>query len=230
MRKSLLFAALALACVRAHGEGWSIGAGTGPFIFGGFAERSITIMNEGGTGTTRSRLSAATRPGAVVDLERDLGDRFAFGIQGTWTEAPLRIKSATGNQGVTLDAGHVRVTTFVAPVVLRINPRGTFRFHLLAGPAYALYNVRRRAAGGVTAPLFDGTRGRWGGAAIGALRARSSLRPHKSLLHRRCLAPLGINLKGEDPILSLSRAAKTARDLRRRSDRRASCAVVASAA
>jgi len=165
MRKSLLFAALALACVRAHGEGWSIGAGTGPFIFGGFAERSITIMNEGGTGTTRSRLSAATRPGAVVDLERDLGDRFAFGIQGTWTEAPLRIKSATGNQGVTLDAGHVRVTTFVAPVVLRINPRGTFRFHLLAGPAYAIYNVRRRAAGGVTAPLFDGTRGRWGGAA-----------------------------------------------------------------
>jgi len=57
----------------------------------------------------------------------------------------------------------------VVPVIFRINPRGALRFELLGGPAYALYSVHRRAGGGVTAPLFEGTRGRWGGAAgVGA--------------------------------------------------------------
>ena len=40
-----------------------------------------------------------------------------------------------------------------APLILRINPHGAFRFHLLGGPAYALYDVHRISAGGVTAPF-----------------------------------------------------------------------------
>src|SRR5207237_2869369 len=105
-----------------------------------------------------------TRAGLAVDIERSLGDRFALRLEGTWTRAPLRIKAASGGQGVNIDAGKINVTALAAPLIFRINPRGAFRFELLGGPAYALYDVHRRAAGGVTAPLFQGTRGRMGGA------------------------------------------------------------------
>jgi hypothetical protein len=144
-------------------EWWSFGAATGPFVFGQFAERTTPIATEVGSAVTRSRLSAATRPGAAVDIERDLNERLALGLEGTWTRAPLRIKS--GSEGVNIDAGRVNATTFVAPLAFRINARGAFRFHLMAGPAYALYSVHRRAGGGATLPLFEGTRARWGGMA-----------------------------------------------------------------
>ena len=166
MRKTLLaIGVLILISAVGRGESWSIGAGTGPFIFGHFAERTVTVMNETGMAPSKTRLSAATRPGAVADIERDFADRWAIRLEVTWARAPLRIKSASGNQGVTLDAGHVNVTAIAAPLIFRINARRALRFELLGGPAYALYNVHRRAGGGVTAPLFEGTRGRWGGAA-----------------------------------------------------------------
>jgi hypothetical protein len=170
LRKTFLAVAVLLAASSdLRAEIWSLGVATGPFVFGRFAERTVTINTETGMGTTKTRLSAATRPGAAVDIERTLSERFAIRLEETWTRAPLRIKAASGGQGVNIDAGRINVTAFVVPVIFRINPRGAFRFELLGGPAYALYNVRRRAAGGVTAPLFEGTRGRWGGAAgVGA--------------------------------------------------------------
>jgi len=149
-------------------ESWSLGAGTGPFIFGHFAERTTPIATETGSATITSHLSAATRAGATVDLEREVNDRWALRLEGDWTRAPMRVKSG-GGQGVTFDAGTVNLTTLVAPVVLRINPHGALRFHLMAGPAYAFYTVHNRGGGGQTFSLFNGTRGRWGGAAGGGV-------------------------------------------------------------
>jgi hypothetical protein len=166
VRKSFLAITLLIATSSsAFCEGSSLGVATGPFVFGRFAERTVTLNTETGMGTTKTRLSAATRAGAVVDIERDLTDRFAVRLEGTWTRAPLRIKAASGSQGLTIDAGRISATAISAPFIFRINPRGAFRFELLAGPAYALYDVHRRAGGGVSAPLFEGTRGRWGGVA-----------------------------------------------------------------
>ena len=165
MSKTLLALAVLLAASRnLRAENWTLGVATGPFVFGKFAERTVTIGNGSETRTTKSKLSAATRAGAVIDIERSLGDRFAVRLEGTWTRAPLRIKGS-GGSGVNIDAGRVNVTAFAAPLVFRINPHGAFRFDLFGGPAYALYNVHRRTGGGVTTPLFDGTRGRWGAAA-----------------------------------------------------------------
>ena len=165
MRKTFLAIAVLLAASSTlHAETWSLGVATGPFVFGRFAERTITIGNGTETGTTKSQLSAATRAGVVVDIERSLGDRFAVRLEGTWTQAPLRLKGSSG-QGVNIDAGRVNVTAFAAPLIFRINPHGAFRFELMGGPAYALYDVHRRTGGGVSTPLFEGTRGRWGGAA-----------------------------------------------------------------
>jgi hypothetical protein len=166
MRKTLLALMIALIFPEvAVAEGWSVGTATGPFVFGHFIERTSSITTELGSGSTKSIFSAATRPGAAVDLQRDFNDRLSLRMQGTWTSAPVRIKSTSGNTGVTIDAGHLNVTTFVAPLVLQINPHGAVRFHLMAGPAYALYRVHRRGSEGATLPLFEGTRGRWGGAA-----------------------------------------------------------------
>lgn len=166
MRKTFLAIAVLLAAsFNLSAETWSLGVATGPFVFGRFAERTITISTGSETGTVKSRLSAATRAGAVADIERSLGDRFALRLEGTWTSAPLRIKAAGGSQGVNIDAGRINVTAFATPLILRINPRGAFRFELLGGPAYALYKVHRRTGEGVSTPLFEGTRGRWGGAA-----------------------------------------------------------------
>jgi hypothetical protein len=166
MRKTLrLLAVIAVFCPHAHGEAWSLGVGTGPFIFGRFAERTVTISTETGSATTQSRFSAATRAGAGVDLERNLNDWLALRVEGTWVRAPLRIKSRSGDRGVTLDAGNLSLTTFVVPLVIRLNPHGTLRFHIMGGPAYALYDVHRRSTGGASVPLFEGTRSRWGGAA-----------------------------------------------------------------
>ena len=149
-------------------QNWSVGGGLGPFVFGRFAERTVVINTETGSAKTTSRLSAATRPGASADIERNLNERFAVRLEAAWVHAPLRLKSLGGGTGVTIDSGRMNLTTFVAPLILRLNPRGTFRFYLMAGPAYALYNVGRSTGAG-TLPLFQGTRGRLGGAAGGGV-------------------------------------------------------------
>jgi hypothetical protein len=145
----------------AFGQNWSVGGGFGPFVFGRFAERTVVINNETSSAKTTSRLSAATRAGLSADMERNLNDRFAIRLDASWVQAPLRLKSSSGGTGVTLDSGQMNLTTFSAPLIIRLNPRGTFRFHVMGGPAYALYKVHRQTAAG-SLPLFDGTRGRLG--------------------------------------------------------------------
>src|SRR5947207_4154648 len=99
----------------ARADGWSIGAGTGPFAFGYFLQRTTAIGNGAGSGVTRSRLSANTRPGGFADLERDFNDWLGLRLDAAWTRAPMRIKSL-GGSGVTFDAGHANILTFALPV------------------------------------------------------------------------------------------------------------------
>ena|SRR5207245_2516147 len=160
----LALAAFAAVSSAARAKSWSVGGGIGPFIFGHFVERTASIRNETSTATTTSRLSAETRAGAAADIERNLNEWLALRLEATWIRSPLRIKSKTGDQGATIDAGHLNLTTLVLPIVIRLNPRGAFRFHVMGGPAYAFYNVHARTSGGSTLPLFEGTRARWGGA------------------------------------------------------------------
>ncbi|HUJ13456.1 MAG TPA: hypothetical protein VL284_06650 [Thermoanaerobaculia bacterium] len=162
MRKALLL--LAFLAAPACAQEWAVGGGAGPFIFGHFVDRTFAIGNESGLATTRTVLSAETRAGAAADIERELNDRFAVRLEATWVESPLRVKSATGDQGTTIDSGRMNLTTFVLPLVIRINPNGTFRFDVMGGPAYAFYDVHRRAASGATLSFFEGTREEWGGA------------------------------------------------------------------
>jgi hypothetical protein len=170
MRKILLLAIFvsSSSLPGALAADWSLGAGTGPFVFGHFVERSTRIATDAGQSTIRTRLSAATRPGGAADVERSLNDRFAVRLDASWTRAPLKVKS-DGGGGISFDAGDANVTTFALPLVVRINRHGSFRFHLAAGPAYAFYTMKGRAGGGGTLPLFDGTRRRWGGMAGGGV-------------------------------------------------------------
>ena len=165
--RRILAVFIAFIASTAYAERWSIGGGAGPFIFGHLVERSITLHNETASATTRTRLSAETRAGVEADLERDISRRFAIRIEGSWVDAPLRIKSASGNQGTSIDAGHLNLTTIVVPLVFRINPNGAFRFHVMGGPAYAFYNLHRRDAAGTALSFFNGTRSQWGG--VGAV-------------------------------------------------------------
>lgn len=168
MPKALTLLAV-LAAASAQAQSWSIGAEAGPFIFGHFVERSVTLHNETGSATTRTVLSAATRAGVGGDIQYDLNRRFSIGLEGTWVDAPLRIKSTSGDQGTSFDAGHMNLTTLVVPLTIRINPNGSLRFNVSGGPAYAFYNVHRRTNTGSSISFFEGTRSQWGGAgAVGA--------------------------------------------------------------
>ena len=158
---TFLLAALLFA-IPAAAQDWSVGIATGPFIFGDFAERTLRVGTpEGGTTTSTDTLSGATRAGLAVDIERKLSDRLSFRLEGTFTEAPL----ALGDGDFELDAGNLDVATFTVPLVFHVNPRGAFRFHLLAGPAYAAYHIDARENANQQAPIFEGTRNRWGYAA-----------------------------------------------------------------
>jgi hypothetical protein len=161
--------ALLAAALPAAAQSWSLGLGTGPFIFGKFARRTQTLTNGETTATTSSTLSAATRAGLSADIGRDFNGWLGLRVGASWTEAPMRLKSTTGDNGVNIDAGKMRITTFTAPFVVSLNRHGAFRFDLLGGPAYAMYEIRRTTDTGASAPAFEGTRGRWGfvgGAAV----------------------------------------------------------------
>lgn len=167
MLKILPIALFAIAAP-AFAQDWSLGGGIGPFVFGDFAERRTRVITETGDATSRSRLSAATRPGGSADIERRLSDRFALRLEGSWTRASMRLKGS-GGSGVSFDAGQASITTLALPLVINLNTHGAFRLHLAGGPAYAFYDMKRRTAGGATLSLFDGTRGRWGGVAGGGV-------------------------------------------------------------
>jgi len=166
MTKSLrsILPFMLLATLPATAQSWSIGAGTGPFKFGKFAVRTLRAGTEQpGTVVTKTKLSAATRPGAVFDIERGFNDRFALRLQGTFTQAPLAVRPESGG-GVALSAGRVDVTTLTLPLIINLNPRGRFRFHIKGGPAYAIYHIKQTSTPAAATP-FEGTRSRIGGVA-----------------------------------------------------------------
>lgn len=165
MRKAFhLAAVLILTTTAALAQEWSISGATGPFVFGKFVEKTTVVGTELGTSTITSRLSAATRPGIAADVERDFGRWLGVRFAGSWTYAPMEVKGSSGS--VTFEAGHIGVTTLSVPLVINLN-RGSFRFHLLGGPAYALYRGYQRASSGQSLAMFSGTRGRLGGVAGG---------------------------------------------------------------
>jgi hypothetical protein len=167
MMKTLRFTLLAALFVTlpAAAENWSVGAGTGAFVFGDFVIRTLRAGNETGIGqTSEVRLTGRTRPGLSVDVERSFSDRFAMRLEGTFTHAPVAVEDQ-GGSSIGLDAGKLDVATFMLPLVFRINPRGALRFHVMAGPAYAAYHLRREAGSLTQISVFEGTRSRWGAAA-----------------------------------------------------------------
>ena len=166
MRKLLL--ALLLFAAPAQAQDWSLGVSTGPFVFGHFVERTSRVSTPDGSATQVSTLSAGTRPGLSVDIERRLSDRFAVRVEGTFSRAPLAIKGTSRqDEAVEIPAGDIDVMTLMLPLVIRINPQGTFRFHVMGGPAAAAYRVTNRQNASGTIPVFRGTRTEWG-AALGA--------------------------------------------------------------
>ena len=168
MRQSLLallFAA-SLAAVPANAQQWAFGAGAGPFIFGDFVRE--TLVPIGGSNPTKVKLTAKSRIGGSADIERNISDRFAIRVEGAFTNSKLQVKSASAG-GISLDAGTLDVTTLMVPLVIRFNPRGTFRFHIMGGPAYAMYHVKRDVTPVGSPDTFSGTRSNWGGALGGGV-------------------------------------------------------------
>jgi hypothetical protein len=164
MRKILtLAAAFLLSALPLAAQQWSIGVHSGAYVFGDFVERSLRPVS--GENPPGGRivmvLSAETRPGLAFDIERDFAPRWAVRIEGTFTSSSLAVGEEGAGDDVTVDAGELDVATFTAPLVFRINPRGAFRFHLMGGPAYAIYRITGRPNSGGITP-FDETRAEWG--------------------------------------------------------------------
>lgn len=160
MKKFLSIAAVMLAStLPASAQNWSFGAATGPFVFGDFVERRIRVGNEQGTSETVLILGAATRAGLAVDLERSFSERWAVRLEGTFTRAPLSLEADSDGEGAEINQGELDVSTFMLPLIFRINPNGAFRFHLLGGPAAAIY---RATAEEGEDPVFAGTEIEWG--------------------------------------------------------------------
>ena len=161
MKTSLITLLFLVVSLPLDAQDWSMGVGAGPFVFGDFLENTLQPGNEDGPeepGTLT--LSAATRAGVAVDLERSFSERFAIRLEGTFTRAPLSIRGS--GDGTEFDAGTLEVSTFMVPLVFRINPRGAFRFHLHGGPALALYRVETPEGSGASEPAFAGTQQEWG--------------------------------------------------------------------
>lgn len=165
MKKKLTIGlALLLCALPATAQNWSIGVRSGAFVFGDFLERHVRpVASDPSSGTITLTLSAATRPGLAVDLERRLADRWAVRFEGTFTRAPLSVKEST-DDGATIPSGDLNVATFTLPLVFRINPNGSFRFHLFGGPAYAIYDFETADEPGNIA-VAGVTRREWGAAA-----------------------------------------------------------------
>jgi len=142
-------------------DDWSLGAGTGPFVFGKFVSRTSRITTDTAVSTTTLRLSAATRPGLVVDVERSFSERWAARLEGTFTESKLSVRGS--GSGVHLDAGRLNVTSWALPLVFTINPHGSMTLQIFGGPAFAQYDIH--ATTNHSLQPFNGSRGRAGGMA-----------------------------------------------------------------
>lgn len=165
MKKILGFTTALLAITFSlSAQNWSIGVHSGAFVFGDFVERKVrpTVGNTPG-GTVTMSLSAATRPGLAVDVQHDFSRRWGVRLEGTFTNAPVQIKEE-GHEALTFGAGELDVVTVMLPVVFRINPAGSFRFHIMGGPAYAMYEFQPEAHAGAI-PVISSTQNEWGFAA-----------------------------------------------------------------
>ena len=163
MRRATVLFFLSLAALPAFAQNWSFGAGAGPFVFGDFVRETLTPIGGNIGQPTEVKLTGKSRVGYTADIERDLNDRFALRLQASWTGSKLQVKSSSAG-GVSLDVGTLDVTTWMLPLVIRFNPRGTFRFHILGGPAYAMYDIKRQNTPAGVPDTFSGTRSNWGGA------------------------------------------------------------------
>lgn len=164
MKKKLtIVVALAVLAFPAAAQEWSLGVGTGAFVFGDFLERRLRAgTGQGPSDPTTLTLSAGTRAGLLVDLERTFTERWAVRFEGAFTRTPLTVRTeGDEGEGTEIGAGDMDVATFMVPLVFRINPRGSFRFHLLGGPAAAVYRI-----GAPDSPAadraFDGTQIEYG--------------------------------------------------------------------
>jgi opacity protein-like surface antigen len=163
MKKLAITFLLLVSTLPAAAQDWSFGASTGPFVFGDFLHRKLRpSTGNGSSGTQTLTLSAATRAGLAVDLERSLGQRWAVRGEASFTRSPLTVRQSGSSGGVELNAGEMDVVTLMVPIVFRINPHGTFRFHIMGGPAAAAYHLDApRNVSGVR-PAFEGTEYKYG--------------------------------------------------------------------
>lgn len=171
--KSAILLTLLLAALpsTALGQEWIGSVASGPFVFGDFAERKATIDLGDDSVDVTTTLSADTRPGLMLDVERLLNDRFAIRLEGTATRAPMSAKTLSDDDdpsgdGVTIEIGDLDVLSIAAAAVFRFNRGGSLRPYLLGGPAWVTYKMDDEDKTGVE-PLFDGRRSRIG-ALVGA--------------------------------------------------------------
>lgn len=165
---ALLFLCTSLAAFPAFGQNWSFGAGVGPFVFGDFVRETLTPIGGSVGQPTKVKLTGKSRVGYTADIERDFNGRFALRLQAAFTNSKLQVKTSSAG-GISLDAGTLDVTTWTLPLVVRFNPRGTFRFHIFGGPAYAMYDIKRQNTPAGVPDTFSGTRSNWGGSVGGGV-------------------------------------------------------------
>jgi len=167
VRIFLLASAFLVSPLFATAGDWTIGASAGPFVFGRFAKSEFTIVNGESTVRITTSLTAKTRAGLLLDLERRFNDRVSIRFDAGINEAPIATTTDdddTPDDGVSLDVGEIRVITLAIPLVFRFNRAGTFRPYILAGPAWALYDFHPDESTR-SVPIFEGTRGRLGATA-----------------------------------------------------------------
>lgn len=172
MKKNLtIVAALFAFTLPLSAQNWSVGVHSGPFVFGDFLERKVRIIT-GGVGVLPTEpitmtLSAETSPGVAIDVQRDFGKRWGVRLEATATRAHMQLEEE-GEDSFTFDAGELEVLTVMLPIVFRINPNGTFRFHVMGGPAYAMYEFYPPAHAGPVA-IPSRTKNEWGAALGGGV-------------------------------------------------------------
>lgn len=161
-KSTILAVTLFIVALPAAAQKWSVGVGSGAFVFGDFVERRMRAAAGGGPGGSVTMvLTAEPRAGLSIDLQRDLAPRWALRFEGAFTSSPLAVGQQGEDDSVGISAGEMDVTTIAAPLVFRINPRGTFRFHLMGGPAYAMYRISGRSNLSGIVPINE-TRSEWG--------------------------------------------------------------------
>jgi len=165
MKNLTLAAVLLLSALPLAAQQWSFGAAAGPFAFGDFVSRRLRPTTGGdSSGSTTLILTASTRPGVALDLERKLTHRFAVRFEGTFTRTSLATEVSGGSEPTEIEGGDLDVSTFMVPLVFRINRAGAIRFHLLAGPALAVYRAQVPSNVEGASPAFEGTQAEWGAA------------------------------------------------------------------